>query len=381
MKPSSVVVSVLFGVAALVAIVWIGRYPPVEPGAGSAPRGEVGPAISPNGPYPKAVVDETMFDFGTKGVGYKGQHTFTIRNEGQADLVLMARPEDRTCQCTAAALSKDTPVPAGQSVDVTVNWEVKALVSEFRHSATIRTNDPEHKAITLEVTGKSEETLIVAPATLWELGELHTKEPTVMTGHVHSKLLDDFKITSVDCGNPLVSITWEPLSVDAKVDLETKTGYVLKATVSPDVPIGQFSETVSIHTDVDDHPEIAFKLRGTRPGPIEFFGPGYRAEANALMLGEFPAKVGKQATLSVFVRNFDGDLKLTDVKQLYNSVQVELSRDDKFTGETKRYLLKITIPPGELQDHQGLNAEKVDLFFNHPEAEQVRLRVAFLAAA
>lgn len=380
MKPSSVVLSLIFGIIAAVGIVYVGRYTPLERAAMSTRTKDVGPPIAKTGPYPKAVVDKVDYDFGTMSLREKGTHTFTIRNDGQSDLVLMARPEDRTCQCTAATLSSETPVSPGGSVDVTLNWEIKSMSSEFRHSALIRTNDPENKTVKLEIMGKVEDSLMVIPPGQWEIGELNPKGPTTFQASMHSPLLEDFTIEKLECANPLVSATWEPMSDEKKTQFQAKAGYEVLVTVAPGSPIGHFSERLTFHTSDELHKEVTIPVHGTRPGPIEFFGAGYHSEASALLMGEFPAKVGKEVTLSVIVRDFDGELQLTDYKQQSNTVKVEFARDEKFAGKNQRYQLKIIVPPGEPQDRQRANSERINLFFNHPEAEQVRMRIDFLAS-
>jgi hypothetical protein len=381
MKPSAAVLSLVFAIVAAVAIVWVGRYSPLER-AGMLPgaTAEVGPPISKTGPYPKAAIDQTEHNFGKMGVRSKGEHTFTIRNEGESDLVLMARPEDRSCQCTAAELSRETPIPPGESIDVLVKWEVKALTSEFRHSATLRTNDPQNKTIRLEITGQVEELIVVQPSGQWELGELNPKEPTVFTATMHSPMLDEFAIEKFECANPLVTAEWQPLSDEKKGELNAKSGYEVHVKVAPGSPIGIFSERVVFHTSEELLKEMTYTLRGSCPGPIEFFGPGYRADANALLMGEFPASEGKEVTLSVIVRNLEDELQMTEAKQETNTLKLEFGRDERFTGKNSRYLLKIIVPPGDPQDRQRKNSEKVDLFFNHPDAPQVKLRVDFLAS-
>jgi hypothetical protein len=381
MKPSSAVLSLVFAILAAVAIVWVGRYTPVERArmrSGSA--AEIGPPISKTGPYPKAAINETEHYFGTLGVRSKGEHTFTIRNEGDSDLVLMARPEDRTCQCTAAELSRGTPVPPGESIDVTVRWEVKSLTSEFRHSATIRTNDPQNKTISLEIFGHVEEPIVVQPSGQWEIGELNPKEPTVFTATMFSPLQEGFTLETFECANPLVTAEWVPLSEEKLEAYKAKSGYQVHVKVAPGSPMGPFSERLTFTTSEELLPEMTYTLRGTCPGPIEFFGPGFRPEANVLLMGEFPAKEGKEVTLSVIVRNLDSELTLNEARQETNTLKLDFARDERFPDKHERYRLKIIVPPGDPQDRQRKNSEKVDLFFNHPDAEQVRLRVDFLAS-
>jgi hypothetical protein len=382
MKPSAVLLSLIFGVSALVATVWLGRYPAMQPAGTSSPKDEdLGPKPSSTGPHPKAVVDATEFDFGTLPVGLDHSHTFTIRNEGEADLKLVALDRDRTCQCTGATLAHDNAIPPGGSIDVTVTWQLKTVAPAFRHSATLRTNDPEQRAIKLEITGKVEDGLHVSPAGApWEVGELKPHESSSVTGTVHSTIFEEFAIERFECGNPLVSVKWEPLNEDQQRELKAKSGYAITATVGPGTSLGPFAERVKLITSVKELPEVEFVLSGNHHGPLEFFGPGYRSDANVVQLGEFKAKDGKNVTLSVFARDFDGVLELTETKQVHGSLQVELVRPEGADGKGNRYLLKIKVPPGEPQNRQRKNSERLDLYFNHPEAKHVRLHVDFLSS-
>jgi len=372
------VLSVLFAVASLVAIVWIGRMPTLEM-TKKTPE-EKGPKIASKGPHPKAVVESTEYNFGDASLHTKGTHTFTIRNDGEADLVLVARPEDHSCQCTVAALSSEAPLPPGKSVDVTLNWEVKARAPEFRHWAIIRTNDPEHKEIKFDITGKILEDLIMVPAGQWDVGVLSASEPSIAKGVVYSPLKDGFTIEKFECANSLVSMSWEPFTDELKEEHHAKSGYSLMLTVAPGAAVGPFSEKAKLLTNLESANEVELKITGSRPGPIDFVGPGYQPEHNYLMLGEFPAKQGKEVSLLVFAREFDDELKLLNVEQKYNSVEIELQpAPGKSTGTARRYMLKVKVPPGPSRDRQRTFAEKAELHFNHPGAEKVRLIVDFLS--
>jgi len=381
MKASSVVLSAAFAFVVLVGVVWVGRYPKVQTaGARVVAEEDLGPPISKTGPYPKAVADPTEFDFGLMALSNEGEHTFTIRNEGDADLVLVARPEDRTCQCTAANLSTPDPVPPGKSVDVTLHWHIRSPQPQFRHSAVIRTNDPKNKTIRFEITGKVESALVLRPESQWDAGVLSTDEPSSVSGTLHSGIVEEFAIEKYECANPAVSVTWEPLSDQQKDELKAKSGYQVKVAISPDVAVGSLNEKVKLFTSLADSKEVDLRLTGTRPGPVEFFGPNFFADNNILLMGEFPARDGKETTLNVFFRNFGDEVKLLKAEQKFNSVELDFKPVGKTgTGTAQRYLLKIKVPPGSPQDRQRKNSEKIDLHFNHPAVEKVRLIVDFLA--
>jgi hypothetical protein len=379
MKPSGVVVSVVFAAIALALVVWVGRYQAEPPSLSGTKPAEVGPPISPTGPHPKAVAEETEFDFGVMPVYGKGKHEYVIRNEGEADLVLMARKEDTTCSCTFGELSKDGSIKPGESVKVTLQWEIKAMTDQFRHRAIVRTNDPENKTIELVVSGRVDETMRLLPSGSWSLGQLSSTEPNVMSGQLFSAILDSFEITGVTTSRDTTKVEWTPMTAEELDEKKVKSGYNVTVTLPPDVAIGPYADNVKLATSVENFGEIAFDVKGQRPGPLEFLGPGYHPEASVLLMGEFPAAQGKESVLSLFVRDLEQELTLEDLKLEHNAVQVSLEKDEKFVGKTQRYLVKVKVPPGPPQDRQRKKSEKVDLFLNHPEAKQVRLIIDFLA--
>ena len=382
MRPTGVILTALFGILALSATVWIGRYQAQPPAiiAQMQPEKPVGPEIAAKGPYPKAVCEPTEHDFGVLPMGAEGQHVFTIRNEGEADLELMARKEDTTCSCTFGELSKDGKVPPGETVDVTLNWKVKLPNHEFRHRATIRTNDPDHKTIDLIIKGKVEDLLQMRPSEAWEFGEVTSSEPAVMKGVIFSKSLEKFEVKDIAVsGDGRLTVQATPMSPEELKEAEAKSGYVLAATVSNKIPLGPFSETVTLTTDQETVSKLMFKVNAIRPGPLELVGPGFQSGVGALFMSEFPAKEGKTSVISIFVRDFDQPLELVDAVQTFNSVKIEMTKDPKLTGKAQRYLLKITVPPGEPQDRQRKNSEKVTLKFNHPDAPELRIYIDYLA--
>ena len=383
MKTSGIVAAVVLGALALGLTVWIGRYqasPDVFiPRTASQVPADPGPEVSKTGPHPKAVADETEHDFGRMSLTQKGSKKFTIRNEGQAELKLLARKEDATCQCTLGELADGNTIPPGESRDVTLSWEIKALVENFRHSAKIRTNDPENRIIEFVVRGRVDSRFKVYPGDIWEVGELSRTEPTKFTGMVFSTVLDAFAFKSEKYDDKKLKVTYEPMTAEALADKEAKCGYSVNIDVLPGAPIGPFSEQVVLVTDDEKQPEVQFQVRGRMSGPIEFLGPAYRMESNTLTFGEFPADKGKEVTLSLFVRNLEGDLQLLGVEPMSDRVQFELKKQESFMGNTQRYILKVRVPPGPPLDILQAEPLKFQLKFNHPESENVKLNVRMLA--
>lgn len=380
MKPTTIALALFFTACALTITVWLTRSPgqasipvviPPEPPA------DPGPAISPTGPYPKAVTPELDYDFGAAQHMSEGTHTFVIRNEGEAPLVVVAREGDSSCQCTLGKVDGNEPIPPGGEQTVTLKWTIKADVPMFRQWAKIRTNDPERKEIELTIHGRVEKLLAVVPAEVWEIGEIRADEGATATGAIYSGLLDKFEIESATCTNPAVSVTWEPVSAEKLAEKNSKSAFELKVHVKPDVPIGPFNEQVNV-TIAGDH-KLNFRVKGVRPGPIDVVGLGWHPDSSRLVLGEFAADKGKNARLFLYVRGFDGDLEIKSVKADMSPAKFTLARDEKFEGATKRYELKIEIPPGPPAARQRSKADKISFELNHPDAAEFLLFLDYLA--
>ncbi len=208
MKTSGIVVTVLLGIFALGLTVWIGRYqaePEVLiPTTSSSLPPDPGPPISPTGPYPKAVVESAEHNFGVMALGQKGEHQFTIKNDGEAELKLVKGSS--TCQCTLGELADGDTIPPGESRSVTLKWEIKVVVENFRHSAKIHTNDPENRLIDFVVTGRVDQRFSVSPAMTWEVGELSQTESTSVNGLVFSRAIEKFDIVSTKTSHERVTV-------------------------------------------------------------------------------------------------------------------------------------------------------------------------------
>lgn len=381
MKTSGIVVTIVLGVFALGLTVWIGRYkaePEVLiPRTASSMPPVAGPKVSETGPHPKAVPDSTEHNFGIMALGNKGEHRFTIKNEGEADLKMEKGAS--TCQCTLGELGEGDTIPPGESRSVTLTWEIKVLVENFRHSAKILTNDPDNRVLDFVVTGRVDQRFSVAPGAIWEVGELSQTEPTSVTGWVFSRTNDKFALHSPKTSKDQITVTLEPMTPEALAEKGAKSGYQVRAEVAAGAPIGPYSESFSLMTDDETTKTIDIKLQGHHAGPIEFLGPAYRKETSQISFGEFSASEGKEITLSVFVRDFDEDLQLLSVDPPSDRVQFELVKDEKLTGKTKRYRLKVKVLPGPQLDVVAGSPLKFELKFNHPEAPAAVMNVRMLA--
>jgi hypothetical protein len=389
MKPFVIILAFGLGIGCLAAAAWLGNQSASKKNAAeitsthdlpAAPKSDYDPKIAPHGPHPKAVIDETEFNFGTMLHGSKGSHVFVIRNEGEAPLELVARKEDRTCQCTGATLASDEPVPPGGQIDVKVEWEIRADNANFRHSAKIRTNDPEHKIIELVVMGTVEKSFQFSPGgAQWELGEVAAESATSSTKAMYSQATD-FEIQEAVCANPRIKCTWEPLDAMALAEFKARCGYMLHLDVDLKDFSGVLNEELDLKTTAKEGAVAVLHVKARRTGPLELIARNWDPVNNRLNLGEFPANQGKKAEINVYAR-VPEEVKLLSAESEHQAVNVSWEKDEQFQGKsnTKRYRLKIEVPPGESAQRRRTQAEKVNLKFDHPEIGTLQILVDYLS--
>lgn len=393
------------------------------------------PEPSKSGPFPKAtVVGSSTYNFGTMEHGQSGEHTFTIKNEGEAPLKMVARKEDHSCQCTLGTLAKEGLEP-GEETTVKLNWEIKNPSPMFQHWAKIRTNDPKNQEITFHVRGTVGHRLVIRPNNDITLGTLSEGKPTERTVMVHSEIFDSFKITKIETSSPNITgaaraLTPEELRVatqhtnmeqmmvatekaadpsKGKTDpgtgkaapdqhehpdhpghshadgkeapappkLVVKSGYEIKFVIEPKFPVGLFRETATIHTDGEKTTPITVTLQGNRSGPIQFLattGFGWSPEQSLLNLGRFPANQGKKIRLLVFVNKLDEEFKITEAKFDPPVIKHEFVKDTKFQGKGReKFDLFLEIPPSDsLLSFTGDKLGSIVLQTNHPEAATIK---------
>ncbi|MCR9232867.1 MAG: DUF1573 domain-containing protein [bacterium] len=395
---------------ALAGTVWLGRtnselktVAPVKP---ATEPDEKRPKIAPNGPYPKAVVPQPIYFFGSMAVGQSMSHKFVIKNEGEVPLEVQKGAT--TCKCTLSEM-QDNLVPPGKHIEVELTWTPKAAQERFGQTATIYTNDPEKKEIKLQIEGAANSLISFTGdyqgSANWALPVMSSTEPVKYTGKIHTKYLDEFKILEIEADHPGLTSTFRPLTKQELKEVDAKTGYAVEVTADPDkFPLGGFNERMLLKTDIPnephDHPEgeghdhkhdadpgtrdFIIQVSGNHTGPIRIvptFGVRWDPASMHLNLGEFSAEKGKTAVLSMFVEGLDEPLKILDQQIEPGSLKFEIEKDESFDSKNKqRYLLKFIIPEGQPPVSFGRgNLAKVKLSTNHPRAKNIEFKVQFIS--
>jgi len=333
------------------------------------------------GDPPKVVVEEEQYDFGSMEVGQTLDHEFVVRNDGEG--VLKMKKDRSTCKCTMAEF-EEVEVAPGDSYKIKLSWIAKALDPSFSQAAYIKTNDPEKKEIELRVVGRVDETFDIAPSGVWALGAMNREDATEFTGTISSRILDNFEVTGYKAGSEFVEVDYQKMTAEQLEENGAKVGYEIQGKVKPGAPLGRFNDKVEMTVDVGDEEKVAvFEVEGYYAGPMQVVGPsGWVASEMLLMLGRFSAAEGKEITLSIFLRDNDGEpLEITEVESDPEVFDVTLKHDTEFKANNReRYELTIAVPPGSTSvAREKYDPATISIKTNSPLVNEMFIRVIMVS--
>ena len=128
--------------AAVAAVAWLAL------GTASAAGGRTDE--QPAAPAPQISVEPTSFDFGKALPEKTLEKQFSIRNFGDADLVI--EQVTTTCGCTAAFLDEESKVlKPGRSGQLRVRLQTRDYSGKVVRSVMVRSNDPAQKLLEIQV--------------------------------------------------------------------------------------------------------------------------------------------------------------------------------------------------------------------------------------
>jgi hypothetical protein len=328
------------------------------------------------GPYPKAVLVQERFEFGSMPFGSTKSHPFVVKNEGQAPLKLEKGPLQ--CKCTMPAL-KEREIPPGGQAEIVLEWKPLAIQSGFEKEAVIWTNDPANPRLGLQIFGDVVSDDFWEPVDLFNVEQIKQGEERTVTGFVGSRTRDDLKIEKVDQLNNTLKIEYQPADEALLKEKNAKVGYVFKITVPASEEISLVRDTVTVTVNSATNTHIIWQVAGSRVGPINILGPGWYAEKQLIQLGHFKAAEGVERKLSLFLKDrADQDLAFTEVKA-DGPIKITIEKDQKRTGTANdRYFLSVKfVPGGQIGVRGADNPVPVTIKTNHPRIPSIDFNVSY----
>lgn len=196
---------------------------------------------------PVIIVEQPHYSFGTILQGKKVEHTFVLKNGGDAPLLIkQVRP---SCGCTAANVSSTTIQP-GKKGEIRTSFNSTNFYGSLTKSIVVETNDPKTPAYNLSLNGTIIEEIEVNPKQL-NFGRMKVNTAKTMEFALENKGTRPLKITAVRSSLPqatvktgknpinpgqreLVAVTVTPLETDRVISgyVSLTTDYPTKQTIS-----------------------------------------------------------------------------------------------------------------------------------------------------
>lgn len=388
MKTShAVILATILGVAAGMgtALLRLGLAPwdgnPVGAGVYSG-----GPDMPrPGDPTAKVVVDHVQHDFGKMDVDGEGSHDFIFSNEGDAPLVLTEGAT--SCKCTGIEI-KQSEVPPGESAKATLTWKAEGSTSSYQETAIVHTNDPARPQVTLTISGRVTEVIRTVPPKL-VFYSVSAGESTTREIPLYCYLDQPLEIAGIKLSDQRIAdkfeVAFEPLGPnELKNETDAQSGYLVKVTLKPGLPLGTFEQTILIGTNLESASSVVIPILGKVTGDITVVGQGWNEEANLLRLGTLNSEKGARRQLNLFARGphrkeVDFQIIETFPKDL---LQAKLEKTREINeGRSSQTPLIIEIPKGSrpanhLTSKQG-KIGRILIKTGHPQIPQLNIRVSF----
>ncbi|QDU87486.1 hypothetical protein Pla175_08480 [Pirellulimonas nuda] len=329
-------------------------------------------------PAPRAYVDLQHYEFGVMQNGTTQSREFHFENRGNAPLELIAGQP--TCKCTIGEVPSE-PIPPGGSADVLVSWTPRAL-GDFRQTAPIITNDLRAPRIELTIHGEVIETAGLEPQQ-FDFGRIRAGEPATASALITSNDRDAFELsveTPTDAdGKPLLTAETTPLTAD-ELPEGAKSGYRITLGADGQLPLGYFSETVTLKTDLEDLPEVSPYALAHVEGDFSIRGPLFNQEASLLSLGVVSGSVGTATKMLIVLRGEHADALTLEVAEVDPAeIEVSLGEIEHPKPGLAHVRMEVRVPPGSPPVIRFGNDQteygEVRLKTNHPDSPVVNFRV------
>jgi hypothetical protein len=339
---------------------------------------EVPPAA--DGATPRWDVELKSFDFGQMDPHTIGQHTFLVRNVGDAPLRLLDHRS--TCKCTASKFPRE-PIAPGQAAEVLVQWQTQEGQTRFEESATVETNDPRHPSLTFTITGR---VLVHVGANPPEFSLPSVRPDTRPSAStiVSSQVYTDLTLRNVRSSLEGLEWTLGPATPEECQKLHAQCGQRLTVQLPDTLPQGHFTHWVRFEVvpgDGQAEPrEYELPLRGKVMRRLAVYGAGIDSEGN-VRLGVVPADRVTQHQLMLKVYDQQPELAVERIEVVPDFLQVSLAPYQTASSAAGLYRLQIEVPAtAPAGNYQENNAARLTIHFAHPRIAELKLQIHLAVA-
>jgi len=268
--PEIVIIVVLIGLVVLLGYAYVVTRPPREPEVVpplpfEAPPEEPSPAIPEKG-APAVEISEVKHDFGTVEPDQVVEHTFTVRNTGDAELKI----EGLRTSCGCVTLKPSAlEIPPGETTELVAELNPQHYGGPSPNiSAYVYTNDPRQKLTVLTVSAEITPEFVVEPQTI-DFGTVAKGAAISRTIRLRQTWREPVEITKVETSSEAIEALYSkrPES-DESGSGAPKAEYDVEVRLKPDAPGGNLAGYVALFTNVKRVPMVRIPVRAFVRGGV-----------------------------------------------------------------------------------------------------------------
>ena len=210
------------------------------------------------GSVPRLELSQTVWDFGTVWSGDKVSTTITLRNAG--DAALMITQVKSSCGCTATKHTKQMLAP-GESDEIEISYNTKKQAEKVSQTVRIHTNDPATPIAKLEVRGIVRQILEMDPSSFVNIGRIGLDEEVTRSIEIKCNYTEPLHLT--------MDILRPSDDLDVKFEeLEPGHRYKVTATTKPPLEMGSLRAMVGLNTGLERLPQVAVHVHAIAQPPV-----------------------------------------------------------------------------------------------------------------
>lgn len=299
---------------------------------------------------PVIEITPPVFDFGTLPQESLRKVTTWIRNDGTEPLRIHGITSD--CGCTVAQLSDSTLAP-GDSTKLRITFSTRHFSGAITKHIRLLTNDPAAPKAPIKLKAVVRAIVSLQPPSV-DFGSVPRGESPARTITIKAAASDSLRIQDV----LVPEETFETRIHNAGSG--DSTAYSLEIMIRPDAPVGPFSSTARIQTNIRNARTLSLNLKGQIHG---FF----KAQPCRLLLGQVRQGRVRQRSIQL-VAQHPGAHRVIGASCSGENLQVHVTPIE----EGRIYEITVTVPPTM---HPGRVHAMLNIQTDDPDQPEIRIPV------
>ena len=212
---------------------------------------------------PDLRVDNYDYDFGFIEEGTRLDHTFSLKNKGIEDLMLLN--VETTCTCTQATLPNERRIPPGGEGELVVGFDSEGRRGPQSQIVTVHSNDPISPVVRFRIGGDVQPARLAISKRSLDFGTVRKRDSAKKEMFVTDTGNGTLIVRKVTSDSPFVqaalasTTTTQPLSYPITVVLRQGT------------PVGELRTKITVYSNHAKEPVLEVPVSAVVVGDIDVF--------------------------------------------------------------------------------------------------------------